>query len=648
MGLNRGIHTAIEGFTTKLFRLSDTSSCYSSLMAGASPLMISSNVKLPLPDGYFPPVRLTSAEIEVYEQRVEIIMKNALAEYNLHEAMGARPDYGARWSIVGNVEHLTAIRESDPSRAVETSRIFGRVDGDYRNFIDFFYSDTAQQVFAVNQFMLGCAVDAAVLCNIHTKESNKPHQYLGMKWVCLQSSTLSRKRDMCFLEYLVYTKDLQGRNVGVRITLPLDLKECPPLPDKLKTRRTHSHTVTIVRPMREISDASHIFMTSEAEMYKGSGSSSIASFKKVMITLSSMALFADSKRISMHGMLDRKSWVPKKARSNCHVCTRKFSTTRRKQHCRLCGEVACRRCMTIRAAPMVDDSTSLYSRTFQVAKTVFCKVCMGKVRDLDVKSINSQYFDDKSSAWFADKTYNRSIIMACCSTQNEESSLSSLSPSNTSSARSNSPLQETKGGEERESLNLIGVDVTSSIDSEVQSETKTSMSSSLDDEMEVEVVERVDRALIDLRHLRTMAGAERVVQAVEEEEVRMMRESLAALDYKDVRLVELSPNEDSDSDYDFLSDRSASFPLMEEDEDDVIEILGDSSMTVSTARQVVSSPRKEIPINDGTLEHILFRSPRENITIDQRLQEQEVLLKRLVMAANSSAGYKPPSIRSQQ
>ncbi|ETP45644.1 hypothetical protein F442_07982 [Phytophthora nicotianae P10297] len=629
--------------------------------SGATPNMSASNVKFPLPDGYFPPVNLTPAEIEVYEQRVEIIMKNALAEYNLHEAMGARPDYGSRWSVVGNVEHLTAIREVDPSRAVEASRIFGRVDGDYRNFIDFFYSVSSQEVFAVNQFMYGYAVDAAVLCNIHTKESNKPHQYLGMKWVCLQPSSLSRKRDMCFLEYLVYTKDLQERDVGVRITLPLILDECPPLPDKLKTRRIHTHTVTIVRPTNDGADATQIFSTSEVDMYKGSNSSSVATFKKLMTTLSSMALFADSKRISMQGMLDRSSWAPKKARANCSVCNRKFSPTRRRQHCRLCGEVACRRCMTIRDAPMLDDSASSPARTFQVVKTMFCKACMGKVRDSDTKSIagagsqDEGASDAESTGWFADKSRSRSFDNEYNNALNGSSSVASLSPANLSSARSAPPQQEDVEDEDRsiESTSLLQGKFSNSIDSEVHSETKTSVSSSQDDEIEVEVTEPVAPMVIDLRHLRTMAGAERVVQEIEEEEIRAMRESLAALDFKAVRLVDSPSNADNESGHGFSSNRSGKLPPMDEDDDDdddeadVIEIIDDeSTQIVSTTRQIVSSPLDESPMDGGALaEQVLFSSARSNVSIDQRLQEQEVLLKRLVMAANSSAGYYPPSAR---
>ncbi|CEG36716.1 FYVE finger containing protein [Plasmopara halstedii] len=626
--------------------------------SGATTLTNKSNAKFPLPDGYFPPVKLTPAEIDVYEQRVVIIMKNALAEYNLHEAMGIRPDYGSRWTTVGNVEHLTAIREIDPSRAVEASRIFGRVDGDYRNFIDFFYSDSAQQVFAVNQFMFGYAVDAAVLCNIHTKASNKSHKYLGMKWVCLQPSPLSRKRDMCFLEYLVYSKDLQGRDVGVRITLPLLLEECPPLPDKLKTRRIHQHTVTIVRPTNNSPDSSEIFMTCEVDVYKGPGFSSVTSFKKLMTTLSSMALFADSKRISMYGMLDRSSWAPKKARANCNVCNRKFSATRRRQHCRLCGEVACRRCMIVRAAPIANDSTPSNARTFQIIKTVFCKVCMGKVRDSginNVKAADSQdegVSDAESSGVYEDKSRSRSFDSEYHLTLIDGSSIASLSPATNSFLDASLTRQDMTDDGECDVMSPLQGIFFSSIDSEDHSETKTSVSSSVDEGLEIDVAEPDTRALFDLRHLRTMAGAERVVKEVEEENLRVMRESLAALDFKAVRLVVSPSNQNDDSGFEYSSSQSCILPLMEEiedeDDDDIIEIFGESSEIVSSTRQIVSSPLDETLLNDGALEQVYFSSEGVNVSINQRLHEQEVLLKRLVMAANFSSGNHPRSVRAHQ
>ncbi|KAI9908717.1 hypothetical protein PsorP6_016121 [Peronosclerospora sorghi] len=608
--------------------------------------MSASKVKFPLPDDYFPPVFVTPDEIRVYEQRVATIMKNALAEYNLHEAMGAQTEYGSRWTVVGHVEHLTALRDVDPSRAVEVSRIFGRVDGDYRSFLDFFYAVTAQEVFAVHQFLYGYAVDGAVLANIHTKDSCKPHIYMGIKWVCLQPSTLARKRDQCFLEYLVYTRDLQGRDVGVRITLPLTLDACPPLPPKLKTRRVQSHTVTIVRASSDPQspETTEIFMTHEIDTYKGSTASSMASLKRLMTRLSSMALFADSKRILLHGMLHRRKWTPKKDCTHCTVCHRKFSTTRRRQHCRFCGEVACRRCMTSRDAPLLDESAPATFRTFQVVKTLFCKACMGKVRGYEesksltgTESQDESVSDAESVSCFLDKSFQGESIFALTA----RSSTASLSPEDGTRARSTTRKHKDMSTHdvESEARSIVGLTrntLSSSCVLEGQSGTKTSVSSSLDAEIETEGTEPVAPLMIDLRHLRTMAGAERVVKEAEEEERRTIRASLAVL-------LDLKPDGPASN----TTKESVScpkMPLMDEtndEEEDVIEIFDEPSHVVPSSRQIVSSPLDESPIET------LFRSSRSSASLDQRLQEQEVLLKCLVMAANSSSGYCPPSARRQ-
>uniref|UniRef100_A0A1B0DLN6 Uncharacterized protein n=1 Tax=Phlebotomus papatasi TaxID=29031 RepID=A0A1B0DLN6_PHLPP len=37
-------------------------------------------------------------------------------------------------------------------------------------------------------------------------------------------------------------------------------------------------------------------------------------------------------------------WTPDKLSSNCRICGREFSITRRKHHCRNCGEIFCHNC----------------------------------------------------------------------------------------------------------------------------------------------------------------------------------------------------------------------------------------------------------------------------------------------------------------
>lgn len=37
-------------------------------------------------------------------------------------------------------------------------------------------------------------------------------------------------------------------------------------------------------------------------------------------------------------------WMPDSKSKECYECTQKFSTFRRKHHCRLCGQIFCSKC----------------------------------------------------------------------------------------------------------------------------------------------------------------------------------------------------------------------------------------------------------------------------------------------------------------
>ncbi|CAI5743718.1 unnamed protein product [Peronospora destructor] len=335
----------------------------------------------PLPDDYFPEICLTSEEIKNYESQMENIVKNALIEYDQHEAKGLHPVYGAPWTPVSKVEGLTTIKKETPdSSTTSRARIFGRINGDYRQFIDFFYAETSAELFAWNQFMFGYATDAAVLKTIYTAASKEKCLYMGIKWTCLNPSQLVKKRDSCYMEYLIYTKDSRGRDVGVRVTLPLDIPECPELPKKLKTKRMRLSTVWISRPADATPNVTEFFMLAKNN-FNGLAVTAIY-YKRMMNILISMAVFVDSRRILMQGVVARNTWAKSSSRKSCSVCSRKFGPTRRRHHCRLCGDVICRRCAIIRDTPKDEgaDSPSRANRTFEIVKTKFCIICVTKMR----------------------------------------------------------------------------------------------------------------------------------------------------------------------------------------------------------------------------------------------------------------------------
>lgn len=348
----------------------------------------------PLPDNYFPQLQLSPEQVQHYEWQMQQIVRNALVEYNLHEAMETVSSYTAGdWKVAASVDGVTIV-EKGP-RDAHTLRIFGRVNGDYRNFIDFFYAETSAQVFEWNQIMFGSTVDAAVLANIHTARSNKPHMYMGMKWTCLQPSSFARKRDNCFMEYMVYTKDLKGRDVGVRVNLPLEIPECPLLPDHLKVARIKMNVVSIVRPADGNSSATQLFMMCEND-YAGYKVPKLY-LKKIVTTLMNMTLLADSKRLSMASFARQSMWVDKNSRKTCRICSRGFSATRRRRHCRMCGDIFCANCIVERDAP-VWDSQRKQRTDFQVIKTKFCKMCVANMRFEDMTGLVSSGADTEASS----------------------------------------------------------------------------------------------------------------------------------------------------------------------------------------------------------------------------------------------------------
>lgn len=306
-------------------------------------------------------------------------VRTALVEYERHEAMGALPNYGGAWNVASRIDGLTAVVKDSPTGfATHECRIFGRISGDYRDLVDFYYAETSKQLFEWNKFMFGHAVDAAVLSNIHTVDSRKPHMYMGIKWTCLQPSAFARKRDNCFLEYLVYTHDLRGREVGMRVSMPLEISECPDLSTLLKVKRIKTSTVTIVRPASDQPNTTQYFMMSENDLAGYHASN--RNYKRYMNIIKNMALFVDSKRISKRGVVSRSNWVPKESRRKCTICSRNFGATRRKHHCRLCGDVFCKRCTIVREIPRNLRKIGK-QRTFKVVKRKFCKVCVTSMRE---------------------------------------------------------------------------------------------------------------------------------------------------------------------------------------------------------------------------------------------------------------------------
>uniref|UniRef100_M4BX58 FYVE-type domain-containing protein n=1 Tax=Hyaloperonospora arabidopsidis (strain Emoy2) TaxID=559515 RepID=M4BX58_HYAAE len=329
-----------------------------------------------------------------------------------HEARvaGYHPQDAKSWQDVARDSDLSIARQKQG--AITTTRTFGNVAGDFHRFMEFFSSETSEQLFAWNQFFFGCAVDAVVLCNLNLDDQDNQAS-LGIKWTCMQPSMLTRKRDECFLEYMGFRKDDQGRNVAVIVRLPVEIPECPPLPDELKTKRERVTTVSIVRASDSHPNATQVFILSHCD-HKGLIAST-KYCKKLLKALKDVSLSSDAKRIatalSTPGFLEQsqvgteaftmgdtiRPWVPSAGvQRGCASCSRPFRGGHRRHHCQMCGDDFCSKCLVRRASVRrrtntVGNSAAMTSqRTFRVVQSTFCKVCISRTCEEDADAGNEQ------------------------------------------------------------------------------------------------------------------------------------------------------------------------------------------------------------------------------------------------------------------
>nr|AAR05401.1 putative phosphatidylinositol-4-phosphate binding protein [Phytophthora sojae] len=103
-----------------------------------------------------------------------------------------------------------------------------------------------------------------------------------------------------------------------------------------------------------------------------------------MAALCDISLVIDSQNITKRTLALEKNWVPNESRSCCTVCSRKFHKLhRRRQHCRMCGDVICKTCYVTRSVPAANTDDDARKCKFKGSgATRPTKVCVRCVMDL--------------------------------------------------------------------------------------------------------------------------------------------------------------------------------------------------------------------------------------------------------------------------
>ncbi|CEG43659.1 hypothetical protein L915_08849 [Plasmopara halstedii] len=231
--------------------------------------------------------------------------------------------------------------------------------------------------------------DAAVLFH---KEQNE-YEALSIKWMAARTkkgvASIGGQAgvDLCFLEYAgvlssafvdgnsSFSRKLSssqtGTSIGVCLYESIDQVECPSLYESHKLERASvSKCGFIFRPHHDENVVEATFVCS---IRQPPGARSKRRWNRALLahwaeSVGGIEEAISRRRISRELTKRRvPTWVNDKDRACCHLCLKTFTNTRRKHHCRACGEIICRACSVYKNV----DLQTVGLTTLRV-----CKACM--------------------------------------------------------------------------------------------------------------------------------------------------------------------------------------------------------------------------------------------------------------------------------
>lgn len=267
---------------------------------------------------------------------------------------------------------------------MQSFRTFGRVQGHFRDIVDAHYAANSVDFFQQQRLLSPYVTDAVVLRTLRASKDS----YFGIKWVSeAPPSLLGRKRDYCFLEMIGFTSDALGREVGFVALASVDVPECPEFPSFLKMTRLKLQRTMIVRAAEVTLATSEVFVMGTTDAMD-SPIAMNAQLRVFMTVLNDISLAIDSRNLTRQTLIQHRRWVPDATRRACNVCSRSFhALTRRRHHCRLCGEVVCKSCYVLRTVPSAVFVGARKSRKpieeGEIGATKFCVRCVMGLRAID-------------------------------------------------------------------------------------------------------------------------------------------------------------------------------------------------------------------------------------------------------------------------
>ncbi|POM63702.1 Hypothetical protein PHPALM_20864 [Phytophthora palmivora] len=335
---------------------------------------------LPLRSGFFKAPELSDAD------QAELLSWGR----SLVPDLVRQPD--VEWTMIHERKGVQLCEDRQKGGLTYSIRAVATVRASLDDVMDIFLAQNTVDYRSLMQLQLReFFADAAVLFH---KEQNES-EALSIKWTAARTKKSVSIGghvgvDFCFLEYAgVVSSELVdgprqntglngsassgGKNspVGVCLYESIDQAECPSLHDSHKLDRASvSKCGFLFRPHVDEGVVEATFVCS---IRQPPGARSKRRWNRALLahwaqSVSGIEEAISRRRISKE--LTRRrvpTWVNDKDRACCHLCLKTFTNTRRKHHCRACGEIICRACSVYKSV----DLQSVGLTTLRV-----CKACM--------------------------------------------------------------------------------------------------------------------------------------------------------------------------------------------------------------------------------------------------------------------------------
>ncbi|GMF14291.1 unnamed protein product [Phytophthora lilii] len=187
-----------------------------------------------------------------------------------------------------------------------------------------------------------------------TAMANSGHQgNLSIKWVVGEKSSrmFASRTTYCLLDYeciLVndWDENADSSPMYVRTMQSCYSPHCQPWLDEVGSKPTDLQpTGFMVRQVRGRDGYVEVqFVASILEKAQLPMASRRAKLRALCARIARLEEVLTSRRLSQSLLVNAPHWVHNRERLGCRVCDAKFGLSRRRHHCRLCGEVCCSEC----------------------------------------------------------------------------------------------------------------------------------------------------------------------------------------------------------------------------------------------------------------------------------------------------------------